>query len=149
MALSLRKIKRLYLMPRKEREGEGSPLITSTKIRDQVLPQIRRNKRRIYLRSNATGARNTVSMPVAVEVLTKGSMKLQLLMLKKALLTRSQGMMIVQSSFSSTLQTTEMIWRSRLWWSSSKHMKINGLWQWEPTHKTIKDKYLILHALVD
>ena len=81
MALNLRKIKRSYLMPRKERELEGIPSITKTKIRDQVLPQIKRNKRRrIYLRYNATGARNTVIMLVAIEVPTKGSMKLQLLM---------------------------------------------------------------------
>ena len=33
--------------------------------------------------SNATGARNTIIMPVAVEVNTKGSMKLQLLMQKE------------------------------------------------------------------
>ena len=80
MALNPRKIKRSYLMPRKTREGEGSRTITSTKIRDQVLPQIRRNKRRTYLRYNATGARNTVIMPVAVEVQSKGNMKLQPLM---------------------------------------------------------------------
>ena len=81
MALNLRKLKRSYLMPRKTREGEGSPSITSTKIRDQVLPQIRRNKRRrIYLRYSATRARNTVIMSVAVEVESKGSMKLQLSM---------------------------------------------------------------------
>ena len=90
----------LYLMPRKAREGEGIPSITSAKIRDQVLPQIKRNKRRIYLRSNATGARNTVIMPVAVEVPTKGSVKLQLPMSKKTLLTRSEGRMIVWSSSS-------------------------------------------------
>ena len=76
MVLNLRKIKCSYLMPRKEREGEGSCTFISIKTRDQVLPQIRRNKRRIYLRSNATGARNMVIMPVAVEVITKGSMKL-------------------------------------------------------------------------
>ena len=69
MALNLRKIKHSYLMPRKAREGEGSRTITSIKIRDQVLPQIKRNKRKIYLRSNATGVRNTVIMPVAVEVI--------------------------------------------------------------------------------
>ena len=80
MVLNLRKIKRSYHIPRKEREGEGSRAFTSIKIRYQALPQIIRNKRRIYLRSNATGARNTVILPVAVEVLTKGSMKLQLLM---------------------------------------------------------------------
>ena len=50
MALNLRRIKLSYLMPRKAREGEGSPSITSIKIRDQFLPQIRRNKRRTYLR---------------------------------------------------------------------------------------------------
>ena len=60
--------------------GRGSHTFTSIKIRDQVLPQIRRNKRRIYLSSNATGARNTVIIPVAIEVLIKGSMKVQLLM---------------------------------------------------------------------
>ena len=80
MALNLRKIKRSYLMPRKAREGEGIRTITSIKIRDQVLPQIKRNKRRIYLRSNATGARNTVIIPVVVEAHTKGRMKLQPLM---------------------------------------------------------------------
>ena len=80
MALNMRKIKHSYLMPRKAREGEGSHTITSIKIRDQVLPQIRRIKRRIFLRSNATGSGNTVIMLVAVEVHTKGSMKLQLLM---------------------------------------------------------------------
>ena len=80
MALNLRRIKRSYLMPRKAREGEGSRTFTSIQTRDQVLPQIRRNKIRIYLRSNAIGARNTVIMPVAVEIPTKGSMKLQLLM---------------------------------------------------------------------
>ena len=80
MAPNLRRINRSYLMPRKAREGEGSPSITSTKIRDQVIPQIRRNKIRIYLRSNAIGARNTVIMPIVVKVPTKGSMKLQLLM---------------------------------------------------------------------
>ena len=80
MVLNLRKFKRSYLIPRKAREGEGSRTSTSIKIRDQVLPQIKRNKRRIYLRSNATGARNTIIMPIAVEVLRKGSMKLQLLM---------------------------------------------------------------------
>ena len=76
MVLNLRKIKFSYLMPRKEREGEGSHTLTRIKTRDQILPQIRRNKRRIYLISNATGARNTVIMSVAIEVLTKGSMKL-------------------------------------------------------------------------
>ena len=87
MAHNLNRIKRSYLTPRKAREGEGSPLIISTKIRDQVLPQIRRNKRRrIYLIYNATGARNIVIMPVAVEVQSKGSMKLQLLMQKMTLL---------------------------------------------------------------
>ena len=81
MVLNLRRTKRSYLMPRKEREGEGSPSITSTKIRDQFPPQIRRNKRRrIYLKYNAIGARNTVIMLVAVEVQSKESMKLQLLM---------------------------------------------------------------------
>ena len=81
MALNLRRIKHSYLMPRKAREGEGSPSITSIKIRDQVLPQIRRNKRRrSYLRYSATDARNTVNMPIAVEVQSKGSMKLQVLM---------------------------------------------------------------------
>ena len=81
IVLNLRRIKRSYLMPRKAREGEGSPSITSIKIRDQVLPQIRINKRiRIYLRYSATSARNTVIMPVAVEVQSKGSMKLHLLM---------------------------------------------------------------------
>ena len=80
MVLNLRKIKRSYHIPRKAREGEGSCTFTSIKTRDQVLPQIKRNKRRIYLKSNATGARNTVIMPVAVEVHTKGSVKLQLLM---------------------------------------------------------------------
>ena len=81
MALNLRKIKRSYLMPRKAREGEGSPSITSIKRIDQDLPQIRRNKRiKTYLGYNATGARNTVIMPVVVEVQSKGSMNLQLLM---------------------------------------------------------------------
>ena len=81
MALNLRKIKHSYLMPRKEREGEGSPSIISTKIKDKFLPQIKRNKRRrIYLRYSATGARNMVIMLVVVEVFTKGSMKLQMLM---------------------------------------------------------------------
>ena len=79
MELNPRIIKHLYLMPRKSREGEGRRTITRIETIDQVLPQIRRNKRRIYLRSNATGARNTVIMPVVVEVHTKGSMKLQLL----------------------------------------------------------------------
>ena len=76
MALNLRKIKHSYLMPRKKREGEGSCPFTRSKIRYQVLPHMRRNKIRIYLRSNAAGARNTVIMRVVVEVLTKGSMKL-------------------------------------------------------------------------
>ena len=81
MVLNLRIIKLSYLMPRKEMEGEGIPSITSIKIRDQFLLQIKRNKRRrTYLRYSATGARNTVIMPVAVEVQSKGSMKLQLLM---------------------------------------------------------------------
>ena len=81
MAPNLRRIKHSYLMPRKERQEKGIPSITSIKIRDQVLPQIRRNKRiRIYLRYGAIGARNTVIMPVAVKVQSKGSMKLQLLM---------------------------------------------------------------------
>ena len=81
MALNLRKMKSSYLMPRKAREGEGIPSITSIKIRDQVLPQIRRNKRRrTYLIYSATGVRNTVIMPVVVEVQSKGGMKLQLLM---------------------------------------------------------------------
>ena len=80
MALNLRKTKRSHLMPRKEREGEGSHTITSMKKRDQVLPKIKRIKRRIYLRSNAIGARNTVIMLVAIEVHTKVSMELQLLM---------------------------------------------------------------------
>ena len=81
MVLNLRRIKCSYLMPRKAREGEGSPSITSIKIRDQVLPQIRKNKRRrTYLGYNAIGARNTVIMPVAAKVQSKGSMKLQLLM---------------------------------------------------------------------
>ena len=44
MVLNLRRIKLSYLIPRKAREGEGSPSITSIKIRDQVLPQIKRNK---------------------------------------------------------------------------------------------------------
>ena len=100
MALNLRKIKRSYLMPRKAREREGSHKFTSIKIIDQVLLQMRRNKRRIYLKSNATGAKNTVIMLVAIEVLTKGSMKLQLLMSKKTLLIRSQGRMIIHSSSS-------------------------------------------------
>ena len=39
MALNLGRIKRSYLMPRKAKEGEGSPSITSSKIRDQVLPR--------------------------------------------------------------------------------------------------------------
>ena len=80
MALNLKRIKLSYLMPIKEREGERSPSITSIKIADQVLPQIRRNKRRTYLRYSATGARNTVIMPIVVKVQSKGSMKLQLLM---------------------------------------------------------------------
>ena len=71
MVVNLRKIRRSYDIPRKAREGEGSHTFTSIKTRDQVLPQTRRNKRRIYLKSNATGARNTISMPVVVEVLTK------------------------------------------------------------------------------
>ena len=62
-------------MLRKEREGEGSRTFTGIKIRDQVLPQIKRNKRRIYLRSKATVVINKVSMPIVVEVLTKGSLK--------------------------------------------------------------------------
>ena len=49
MAPSLRRIKRSYLMPRKSREGEGSPSITNTKIGDKFLPQIIRNKRRRIL----------------------------------------------------------------------------------------------------
>ena len=81
MVLNLKKIKRSYIMPRKAREEEGSPSITSIKIRDQVLPHIKRNKRRrTYLRYSATSARNTGIMPVVVEVQSKGSMKLQLLM---------------------------------------------------------------------
>ena len=45
-------------MPRKARKGEVSTSITNTKIRDQVLPRIKRNKRRrIYLKYNATGAK--------------------------------------------------------------------------------------------
>ena len=80
MVLKLRKIKRSSLIPRKAREGEGIHTFTSIKTRDQVLPHIRRNKRRIYLISNSTGAGNTVIMPIAIEVLTKGSMKLQLMM---------------------------------------------------------------------
>ena len=88
MALNLRKTKRSHLMPRKEREGEGNNKITSINIRDQVLPRIRRIKRKIYLKSNATDARNMAIMPVAVEVQSKGSMKLQLLMYKKTLLIR-------------------------------------------------------------
>ena len=80
MALKLRKIKRSYPIPIKAKEGEGSCTFASINIRDQFLPQIKRNIRRIYLRSNATDARNTTIMPVAVEVRLKGSMKLQLLM---------------------------------------------------------------------
>ena len=80
MVLNLRKIKRSYHIPRKEREEEGSHTFTRIKTRDKFLPQIRRNKRRIYLISNATGATNMIIMLVAAEVLTKGSMKLQLLM---------------------------------------------------------------------
>ena len=80
MALNLRKIKRSYLMPRKAREGEGSRTFTSIKIRDQVLPQIKKNIRRIYLKPNAIDARNTAIMPITVKVQSKGSMKLQLLM---------------------------------------------------------------------
>ena len=81
MVLNMRKIKHSYLIPRKEREGEGNHTFTSIKIRDQVLLQIRRNKRiRIYLIYSAIGARNTIIMPVAVEVQIKGSMELQLLM---------------------------------------------------------------------
>ena len=81
MALNLRRIKHSYLMPRKERQAKGSPSITSIKIRDQFLLQIKINKRRrTYLRYSATGARNTVIMPIVVEVQSKGSMKLQLLM---------------------------------------------------------------------
>ena len=81
MAPNLRRINISYLMPRKEREEEGSPSITRTNIRDQVLPHIiRNNRRRTYLRDSAIGARNTVILPVAVEVQSKGSTKLQLLM---------------------------------------------------------------------
>ena len=80
MALNLTKIKCSYLIPIKEREGEGSHTIKTIEIRDQVLPQIRKIKIGIYLKSNGIGVRNTTIMPVAVEVQTKGSMKLQLLM---------------------------------------------------------------------
>ena len=67
MVLNLRKIKRLYHILRKAREGEGSRTFTRIKIR-------------IYLIYSATSARNTVIIPVVVEVQSKGSMKLQLLM---------------------------------------------------------------------
>ena len=78
MALNLRKIKRSYLMPRKGR-GRKSYNHKHQDKRSSP-PPIKRNKRKIYLRFNATGARNTVIMPVVVKVQSKGSMKLQLLM---------------------------------------------------------------------
>ena len=79
MVLNLRRIKLSYLMPRKVSKGEGSLSITIIKIRDQVLPQIKRYKRRrIYLRYSAMCVRNTVIMLVVVEAQSKGNMKLQL-----------------------------------------------------------------------
>ena len=80
MALNLRRTKRFYLMPGKAREGGGSFTITSTNIGYQFLPHTSVNKRMFYLRYNATGARHMVTMLAIVEVQTKGSMKLQLLM---------------------------------------------------------------------
>ena len=86
-------------MPRKAREKEGSLTTISTKLGDQVLLQIE-GRRRIYHTYNAISARNMATMQTSVLVQTRGSMKPQLLMLMKTLLTRRQGMMIVRSSSS-------------------------------------------------
>ena len=48
MVLKLRRIKPSLLMPRKEREKEGSFTNISTRLGDQVLLQIRGKRRRTY-----------------------------------------------------------------------------------------------------
>ena len=65
----------------KKGKGRGrKPYIHKHQDKRTSPPPYQKKQRRIYLRSNAIGAKSTIIMPIVVEVLTKGSMKLQLLM---------------------------------------------------------------------
>ena len=68
MVLKLRRIKPSSLMPRKEKEKEGSFINISTKVGDQVLLQIIRKRRRTYHAYNAISVRNIVTMQASVSV---------------------------------------------------------------------------------
>ena len=94
MAPSMKKVKPLRLMSRKERVREGSSMARKERVENQVLLQIKR--RRIFHMSVATDAINLDTMPNIV-IQRRGSMKPQLRMLKMTPLRRSQRMRIVQS----------------------------------------------------
>ena len=90
MALNLKKVKPLYLMPRKEKVREESFMTRKTKVEDLVLFQ---NKRRIRI-FHTLSASNVINMdtvPVSVMVQIKGSMNPPLQMSMKTFLIRSQG----------------------------------------------------------
>ena len=107
MALDMNKVKPLHLMSRKEKVREESFMTRKTKVEDQALFQNKR-KIRIFHTSSAIDAINTDIMPDSVMAQIKGSMKPQLQILMKTLLTRSQGMMIVQNPSSSILHVEVM-----------------------------------------
>ena len=88
MALHMKKVNPLYLMSRKRKVKAKSFIARKTKVEEQVLFWIKR--RRIFHTSSALDAINTDTMPDIVMAQIKGTVKIQLWMSMKTLLTRSQ-----------------------------------------------------------